>query len=140
MHLGLTNWLSCYGEIVFVQVIKEASEIPENLKPYASKVELQNIQGVDDLDKQIFSIQNLERFQLALWSSILQKQRIVAVATSTILGMMVVEFVYLEHGFDLLHVKGNVLPPILSLHVKVFHKSVRIAAATKFNLKKLRID
>ena len=40
MHLGLTNWLSCYGEIVFVQVIKEASEIPENLKPYASKVKL----------------------------------------------------------------------------------------------------
>jgi len=40
MLLGLTNWLSCYGEIVFVQVIKEASEIPENLKPYASKVKL----------------------------------------------------------------------------------------------------
>lgn len=34
---GLTSWLSCYGEIIFVQVIKEASEIPENLKPYASK-------------------------------------------------------------------------------------------------------
>ena len=40
MRLGLTNWLSCYGEIVFVQVIKEASEIPENLKPYASKVKI----------------------------------------------------------------------------------------------------
>ena len=41
--LGITAWLALYGEIVYVQVIKPGMEIPENLRVYASKVLLRNL-------------------------------------------------------------------------------------------------
>lgn len=34
---GITSWLSNYGEIVYVQVIKPGMEIPDNLRAYSTK-------------------------------------------------------------------------------------------------------
>ena len=94
-------------------------------------------QGVANKDK-IFSIQSLEQSQLVLLNSIPQKQHIVAVATSTTLVMMVVAFVCLAHGYDLLHVKGNAAFLCVTPYTfAACGKSVRIATIMKFKLKKL---